>query len=183
MQCCFQINGKTTCIGFANNCIQMFNQFTLYKLTDWGYIRNIFHTHFTPLWWIKMSPPQASPVSSLCTVLCGCLISSSQTAWENSGAAVTLSPFNSAPWGTALEMRMGMLLWRQRDQSSLMCHLHRVTFLHLYSIITWGLVVNMAKLHWWLDFMILEIFFQSHGPLILYQRASLVCLHLCRVKE
>lgn len=111
-QCNAVTRCKTTCISFANNCTQMFNQFTLYKLTDWGYIRTVFHTHFTPLWWIKMSPPQASPVSSLCIVLCGCLISSSQTAWENSE---TLSSFDSAPWGAALEMKMGMLLWGQGE--------------------------------------------------------------------
>lgn len=149
MQCCNQINCKTMCISFATNyiCIPTFNQFTLYNLTDWGYIRNLYHTHFTPLWWIKTSPPQASPINSLWIVLCRCLISSSQTAWENSEAAVTqLLRLCSLRNSVGNEDGDVTVETRGVPVPSCATHTEWQTFQDFHSIITWGLVVNMMML-------------------------------------
>lgn len=136
LQCCNQTNGKTTCIIFSINYFwpQILNQFTLQKLTDWGYNKSLLHTLFVLLWWTKMSPPQASPVSSLCMMLHSYLIDSSQIAWQNSEATANtelLWLFSSRdnPW----RERWGCYYGDMRSRHSLVSHLRTVTFLDLYS--------------------------------------------------
>lgn len=113
-------------------CLQMLNQFTLYKLTDWGYSRSLFCTPFMFLWWMMMSLPQASPVSCLCIVLHRCLISSSQLAWQNSEVAADtellwLCSSRDSPWRWRWECYYG----DNWSQHLLMSHSRTKTFLDL----------------------------------------------------
>lgn len=96
--------------------------------------RSLLHTLFTLLLWIKISPSQASPISSLCIVLRRCLISSSQIAWQNSEVTANtellqLCSSRDNPW----RWRSGCYHGDKRSQHLLMSHSRTVTFLDLYS--------------------------------------------------
>lgn len=127
----------------------MFNHFTLYKQSDWGCSRSLLCTPFMVLWWIEMSPPQPSCISSLLIMLHRCLISSSQRTWQNSEVAANteLLLCSSRDNLGGEDGDVHLLLWRQKQsQHSLMSHWCTVTFLCLYSNrgVSWSLCPSLG---------------------------------------